>query len=132
MLCCAGGIDGGKGGKPAAVKPPSPKGVKGAKGTTGLGEDGLPLPVRPIRYPQRIPPSINTLLTKTDDVLGALREQLRQHVATGVKQLRASVIRAYRAVEHAPSVATAALAAHELQAGRKAQVGTLEMGCRSF
>ncbi len=123
------------------------------------GEPEGPQPVRPIRYPARLPPNIDTLLAKTDDVLNGLREQLKQHVEAGVKQLRsqvsdaqargerprgaahrawgqftpphptcpwspAQVIRAYRLVEHAPGVAMAALAAHELQAARKDRVSS--------
>ncbi|KAG1660824.1 hypothetical protein FOA52_010249 [Chlamydomonas sp. UWO 241] len=92
-----------KGGK---MKPPSAKGKK---------SEG-PVPDRAIRYPARIPSSVDQLLGKTDKELVDLRERLRAHVSSGVKELRTQVIRAYRLVERTPAVALAQLLSHELHA----------------
>ena len=69
----------------AAKKPGSPP--------PGAKKGGLvpPAPNRPIRYPGRIPGSVDLMLEQTGRVLEGLREQLRAHVAAGVKELRTQV-----------------------------------------
>ncbi len=110
-------------GKPAGAKPSAAAAGKVPGGKPGTPPPAAsPQPIRPIRYPARLPPSMTTLLAKTDEVLEGLREQLRQHSQASVKQLRAQVIRAYRLVEHAPSVAMTALAMHELQSAKQKHV----------
>lgn len=73
-------------------KSESPK-KAGRKGqlVVDQGEDEGPQPVRPIRYPGRIPRSLEALLRNTDGVLEGLRGQLKEHVASGLKELRTQV-----------------------------------------
>ncbi|KAL6762773.1 hypothetical protein V8C86DRAFT_3130507 [Haematococcus lacustris] len=113
---------------PRAVTPPKTRKTSAKPGAAGAvpptppaSTPSGPQPLRPIRYPARIPANVELLVGQTDAVLEGLRQALRDHVAAGVKELRAQVIRAYRLVEHAPAVAMAALTQHELQAARAAQ-----------
>lgn len=53
-------------GKGAKAKPTTPKG--GKKGTGAAAPSEVPQPVRPIRYPNRIPPSLEMLMANTDKV----------------------------------------------------------------
>ena len=77
---------------PLLQKSESPK-KAGRKGqpVVDQGEDDGPQPMRPIRYPGRIPSSLEALLRNTDGVLEGLRRQLKEHVASGLKELRTQV-----------------------------------------
>lgn len=48
-------------------------------------------PLDPRSYPHRIPKTLEVLLAQTDSVLDGLREQLKDHVAAGVRELRTQV-----------------------------------------
>ena len=112
---------GGNKAKEAVKKPSSPVGAK--KGTPKgkevevyVEEDTGPKPIRPIRYPARIPLKLEDMIKWMDGILEGLRDQLNSHVAAGVKGLRTQAIRAYRLVERTPASALALLAYHELKA----------------
>lgn len=113
---------GGKGAKDAPKKPSSPvgakKGAAKAKEPEPLTEEdtGVVKPIRPIRYPSRIPLKLEEMINWMDGILEGLRDQLNSHVAAGVKELRTQVIRAYRLVERTPASALALLTRHELKA----------------
>ena len=112
---------GGKSAPKDAKKPSSPpaggkKGVKSKEVEAAAEESSGPKPIRPIRYPSRIPLALDDMLKWMDGILEGLREQLNAHVAAGVKELRTQVIRAYRLVERTPPSALALLAQHELKA----------------
>lgn len=46
---------------------------------------------RPIRYPTKIAPTLQELMSGVDGVMSGLRQMLQQHMAAGVKRLRVQV-----------------------------------------
>lgn len=61
-------------------------------------------PLQLARYPTRIPPELQELLSQTEAVLAALREALAGHMLSGTRTLRAQAIRMYRLLERSPAV----------------------------
>ena len=74
----------------AAKNPVTPPTKGGDKKPSTAASDG-PLPIRPICYLARIPDSVDSMLDQTGKVLEGLREQLRAHLVSGVKELRTQV-----------------------------------------
>jgi hypothetical protein len=46
---------------------------------------------RPIRYPAKIAPTLQELMSGVDGVMAGLRQMLKEHMATGGKRLRVQV-----------------------------------------
>lgn len=55
-------------------------------------------PNRGICYPSKIPVTSEELLTRVDDVLNQLRQQLSEHVVVGTKGLRLQVCVLHRMI----------------------------------
>lgn len=48
-------------------------------------------PSRPIRFPAKIAPSLQELMSSVDGIMGGLGQMLQEHMAAAVKRLRVQV-----------------------------------------
>lgn len=83
---------------------------------------------RPIRYPARIAPTLQELMSSVDGVMAELRQTLQQHMAAAVKHLRVQVKSPFQRPTRVQACTAGAISAHSYSLQGRSQNMSTPLG----